>query len=142
MPEIVEVSISHCSPSNIDDAPSPRMQSCPGFELCRNLHYTNVLEYNKEEYGLTFRLPPVIVTFTKRRVYVILFFARPLGVFFLRFLSMLVFLLHIMMRTSLEAQPRFGGVLATVSSLEEELRILWWGRVEIAGRGVRNDLLV
>ena len=31
----------------------------------------------------TFRFPPVIVTFTNRRVYVILFFARPLGVFFL-----------------------------------------------------------
>lgn len=30
----------------------------------------------------TFLLPPVMVTFTKRRVYVILFFARPLGVFF------------------------------------------------------------
>lgn len=30
----------------------------------------------------TFLFPPVIVTFTKRRVYVILFFARPLGVFF------------------------------------------------------------
>ena len=30
----------------------------------------------------TFRLPPVRVTFTNRRVYVILFFARPLGVFF------------------------------------------------------------
>ena len=30
----------------------------------------------------TFRFPPVIVTFTNRRVYVILFFARPLGVFF------------------------------------------------------------
>lgn len=32
--------------------------------------------------GFIFRLPPVRVTFTKRRVYVILFFARPLGVFF------------------------------------------------------------
>merc|ERR1712093_730716 len=32
--------------------------------------------------GFIFRLPPVMVTFTKRRVYVILFFARPLGVFF------------------------------------------------------------
>jgi hypothetical protein len=31
---------------------------------------------------LTFLLPPVMVTLTKRRVYVILFFARPLGVFF------------------------------------------------------------
>ena len=30
----------------------------------------------------TFRFPPVIVTLTKRLVYVILFFARPLGVFF------------------------------------------------------------
>ena len=30
----------------------------------------------------TFRLPPVIVTLTNRRVYVILFLARPLGVFF------------------------------------------------------------
>jgi hypothetical protein len=30
----------------------------------------------------TFRLPPVMVTFTNRRVYVILFFARPFGVFF------------------------------------------------------------
>lgn len=30
----------------------------------------------------TFLFPPVMVTFTKRRVYVILFFARPLGVFF------------------------------------------------------------
>ncbi len=30
----------------------------------------------------TFLFPPVIVTFTNRRVYVILFFARPLGVFF------------------------------------------------------------
>lgn len=30
----------------------------------------------------TLRLPPVMVTFTKRRVYVSLFFARPLGVFF------------------------------------------------------------
>ncbi len=30
----------------------------------------------------TFLLPPVRVTLTKRRVYVILFFARPLGVFF------------------------------------------------------------
>ena len=30
----------------------------------------------------TFRFPPVIVTLTNRRVYVILFFARPLGVFF------------------------------------------------------------
>ncbi len=30
----------------------------------------------------TFLLPPVIVTLTNRRVYVILFFARPLGVFF------------------------------------------------------------
>lgn len=32
--------------------------------------------------GFIFRLPPVMVTLTKRRVYVILFFARPLGVFF------------------------------------------------------------
>jgi hypothetical protein len=32
--------------------------------------------------GFIFRLPPVMVTFTKRRVYVILFLARPLGVFF------------------------------------------------------------
>lgn len=32
--------------------------------------------------ALTLRLPPVIVTFTNRRVYVILFLARPLGVFF------------------------------------------------------------
>lgn len=32
--------------------------------------------------GFIFRLPPVRVTFTKRRVYVILFLARPLGVFF------------------------------------------------------------
>jgi hypothetical protein len=30
----------------------------------------------------TLRLPPVRVTFTKRRVYVSLFLARPLGVFF------------------------------------------------------------
>ena len=30
----------------------------------------------------TFLFPPVIVTLTNRRVYVILFFARPLGVFF------------------------------------------------------------
>lgn len=30
----------------------------------------------------TFLLPPVIVTLTNRLVYVILFFARPLGVFF------------------------------------------------------------
>ena len=30
----------------------------------------------------TFLLPPVMVTLTNRRVYVILFFARPLGVFF------------------------------------------------------------
>ena len=30
----------------------------------------------------TLRLPPVMVTLTKRRVYVSLFFARPLGVFF------------------------------------------------------------
>src|SRR5437763_10107971 len=30
----------------------------------------------------TFRLPPVIVTLTNRLVYVILFLARPLGVFF------------------------------------------------------------
>lgn len=32
--------------------------------------------------GFIFLLPPVIVTLTKRRVYVSLFFARPLGVFF------------------------------------------------------------
>lgn len=32
--------------------------------------------------GFIFRLPPVIVTLTNRRVYVILFLARPLGVFF------------------------------------------------------------
>lgn len=32
--------------------------------------------------GFIFRLPPVMVTLTKRRVYVILFLARPLGVFF------------------------------------------------------------
>lgn len=32
--------------------------------------------------GFIFLLPPVMVTLTKRRVYVILFFARPLGVFF------------------------------------------------------------
>jgi hypothetical protein len=31
---------------------------------------------------LTFLLPPVRVTFTNRRVYVMRFFARPLGVFF------------------------------------------------------------
>lgn len=30
----------------------------------------------------TFLLPPVRVTFTNRRVYVMRFFARPLGVFF------------------------------------------------------------
>lgn len=30
----------------------------------------------------TLRLPPVMVTLTKRRVYVSLFLARPLGVFF------------------------------------------------------------
>ena len=33
-------------------------------------------------FGFIFLLPPVMVTFTQRRVYVILFFARPLGVFF------------------------------------------------------------
>ena len=33
-------------------------------------------------FGFIFLLPPVMVTLTKRRVYVILFFARPLGVFF------------------------------------------------------------
>ena len=32
--------------------------------------------------GFIFLLPPVMVTLTKRRVYVILFFARPFGVFF------------------------------------------------------------
>ena len=33
-------------------------------------------------FGFIFLLPPVMVTFTKRRVYVMRFFARPLGVFF------------------------------------------------------------
>lgn len=32
--------------------------------------------------GFIFLLPPVMVTLTKRRVYVMRFFARPLGVFF------------------------------------------------------------
>lgn len=41
------------------------------------------LEDEKQVKGIhTFLFPPVIVTFTKRRVYVILFLARPLGVFF------------------------------------------------------------
>ncbi len=43
-----------------------------------------VLSWLAYEVGLGFilRLPPVMVTFTKRRVYVSLFLARPLGVFF------------------------------------------------------------
>ncbi len=32
--------------------------------------------------GFIFLLPPVMVTLTKRRVYEMRFFARPLGVFF------------------------------------------------------------
>ena len=42
------------------------------------------LQESLYELGLGFilRLPPVIVTFTKRRVYVMRFLARPLGVFF------------------------------------------------------------
>lgn len=43
---------------------------------------TQVLIVYEVGLGFIFLLPPVSVTFTNRRVYVILFFARPLGVFF------------------------------------------------------------
>jgi hypothetical protein len=44
--------------------------------------YNGWFQFSLWEFIHTFRLPPVIVTFTNRLVYVILFFARPLGVFF------------------------------------------------------------
>jgi hypothetical protein len=50
-----------------------------GF-ICRIVK--TCLAHDKFSARHTFLLPPVIVTLTKRRVYVILFFARPLGVFF------------------------------------------------------------
>jgi len=53
----------------------------PSSSSCSFLSLPLTLPY---EVGLGFilRLPPVMVTLTKRRVYVSLFLARPLGVFF------------------------------------------------------------
>lgn len=55
--------------------------------LVRNIGYVTVDggDWSEQAEGTgtrTFLFPPVIVTFTNRRVYVILFLARPLGVFF------------------------------------------------------------
>jgi len=53
----------------------------PQYSAQKIKHWPPVVIRRKCE-ELTFLFPPVIVTFTKRLVYVILFFARPLGVFF------------------------------------------------------------
>lgn len=56
---------------------------------CRNLPFftpspshRSVLIVYEVGFGFILRLPPVMVTFTKRRVYTTRFFARPLGTFF------------------------------------------------------------
>lgn len=77
-------------PSPIAIAPSPPSSSILRSRVGVHLSSTPRQPYSHTKTSLpaenvserTFRFPPVIVTFTNRRVYVILFFARPLGVFF------------------------------------------------------------
>lgn len=60
--------------------PEAPLRSRVGVHLSKLSVSMNSVEETQVE--RTFLLPPVMVTLTKRRVYEILFLARPLGVFF------------------------------------------------------------
>lgn len=60
----------------------PRLRGWVGVHLKPCVSVLSHLHMHESSSLRTFLLPPVMVTFTKRRVYEILFFARPLGVFF------------------------------------------------------------
>jgi hypothetical protein len=105
---------------------------------------------------LTFLLPPVRVTFTKRRVYVILFFARPLGVFFFSWGSTYesspsVFIVpaSYMPKSSCSSFPRSIVCLPSTDSpptsttsslppLNRDISYLWCLRLDLSGTSERS----